>query len=116
MHIDITTKNIDLTDALRNHVASELQKIEKIAGSESRIYVEIGKTTQHHKNGDIYKAEGKLVDSGLEYFTNVITDDLYTAIGKLGDELFNQINKTTSRKRVLLRKGQAIIKKLLRLS
>ena len=116
MHIDIIAKNIDLTDALRNHVESELAKLDKVINPESRIYVEIGKTTHHHKQGDVYKAQGRIVSPGTEYFADIITNDLYTAIGDLGNELFRQVTQTTSRKRALLRKGQALIKKLLRLS
>ena len=116
MHIDIIAKNIDLTDALRNHVESELAKLEKIINPESRIYVEIGKTTNHHKQGDVYKAEGKIISPGTEIFANIITNDLYAAIGDLGNELFQQVTQTKSRKRALLRKGQAFIKKFLRLS
>jgi ribosomal subunit interface protein len=116
MHIDITTKNIDLTDALRNRVESELAKLEKITKADTRIYVEIGKINNHHKQGDIYKAEGKISSPGSDYFAEIVTDDLYTAIGDLGNELFSQINESKSRSRALIRKGQSIIKKLLRLS
>jgi ribosomal subunit interface protein len=116
MHIDITAKNIDLTDALRNRVESELAKLEKIVGTDTRIYVEIGKISNHHKQGDVYKAEGKISSPGADYFADIVTDDLYTAIGDLGNELFRQVTTSKSRGRALMRKGQSIIKKLLRLS
>jgi ribosomal subunit interface protein len=108
-------KNIELTEALRNRVESELEKLKKVTPNDARIYVEIGKTSNHHKHGDVYKAEGKVSLPGKEYFADIITDDLYAAIGDLGNELFSQITQSKSRTRSLVRKGQSIIKKLLRL-
>ena len=116
MKIDIIAKNIELTEALRNHVESELERLQKVMNPDARIYVEIGKTTNHHKHGDVYKAEGKISLPGSEYFADIITDDLYTAISGLGNELFNQVTQSRSKTRSLIRRGQSAIKKLLRLS
>jgi ribosomal subunit interface protein len=116
MHIDIIAKNIELTDALRNHVELELDKLKRVVSSDAHIYVEIGKTTNHHKHGDVYKAEGKISLPGSKYFADIITDDLYTAISDLGNELFNQVTQSKSKTRALIRRGQSVIKKLLRLS
>ena len=107
---------MDITDALRNRVIQEFARLEKILDPNVRIMVEIGKTTNHHKQGEIYKAEAKIVEPKAEYFANIITENLYVSIDTLADELFEQVTKSKSRHRVLMRKGQSIIKKLLRLS
>lgn len=114
MHIDISGSRIDLTDALRDHVHSEFAKLEKLLEPNARIAVEIGKTTEHHKQGDIFKAEAKIIEPKAEYFADVIAHDLYTAINMVADELFEQVTRSKSRHRDLLKKGSAIIKKLLR--
>ncbi len=114
MNIAISGSHIDLTDALQNHVDSEFAKIEKLIDPHARITVEIGKTTEHHKQGNIFKAEAKIVEPKAEYFATIISDDLYTAIGMLSDELSEQITRSKDRQRTLFKKGSAMIKKLLR--
>ena len=77
--------------------------------------VEIGKTTDHHKQGDIFKAEGRIIEPKAEYFANIVSEDLYTAINSLSDELFQQVTESKSRHRTLLKRGRGMIKRLLRL-
>lgn len=116
MHIDISGSHMDLTDALRDHVHNEFKKLEKVLDPSARIVVEIGKTSEHHKQGNVFKAEAKIIEPKAEYFSDVITTDLYTAINTLSDEIFQQVTHSKKRHRVLMKKGQAIIKKLLRLN
>ncbi len=94
MHIDISGLRIDLTDALHDHVNTEFKKFEKILDPSARIVVEIGKTTDHHKQGDIFKAEGRIIEPKAEYFANIVSEDLYTAINSLSDELFQQVTES----------------------
>ncbi len=115
MHIDISGLRIDLTEALQNHVDQEFKKLEKVLDPNARIIVEIGKTTEHHKQGDIYKAEARIIEPKAEYYVDIISEDLYTAINTLSDELFQQVTRSKSRHRELLKKGRSMIKKLLRL-
>ena len=115
MHIDISGLRIDLTDALHDHVNTEFKKFEKILDPSARIVVEIGKTTDHHKQGDIFKAEGRIIEPKAEYFANIVSEDLYTAINPLSDELFQQVTESKSRHRTLLKRGRGMIKRLLRL-
>jgi ribosomal subunit interface protein len=116
MHIDISGQNIELTESLHDRVHAEFSKLEKVLDEHSRITIEIGKTSNHHKQGDIYKAEGKIIEPKAEYFAEIITGDLYSSIDALSDELFEQVTQSKSRHRALLKKGQSVIKKLLRLS
>ena len=106
---------MDLTDALRDHVHGEFGKLEKVLDPSARIVVEIGKTSDHHKQGNVFKAEAKIIEPKAEYFADVTTTDLYTAINTLSDELFQKVNQSKKRHRVLLKKGQTIIKKLLKM-
>lgn len=115
MKISISGSHIDLTDALRNHVDHEFKKLEKLIEPNARIDVEIGKTTEHHKQGNIFKAEAKIVEAKAEYFAEFVTEDLYSAIGMLSDELSQQITRSKSKHRTLFKRGGAMIKSLLRL-
>lgn len=115
MHIDISGLRIDLTEALHNHVNAEFKKLEKVLDPNARIAIEIGKTTDHHKQGDIFKAEARIIQPKSEHFAEILSEDLYTAINSLSAELFGQITQSKDRHRTLLKRGSSIIKKLLRL-
>jgi ribosomal subunit interface protein len=116
MNISLLGTQIAITDALREKVYREFARLEKILDPAVKISVEIGKTTNHHNKGEIFKAEAKIVEPKAQYYADIITEDLYVSIDTLVDELFEQVTKSKSRHRTLLRRGQSIIKKLLRLS
>jgi len=116
MNIALLGTNMNITDALTQRVHEQFARLEKVLDPVARISVEIGKTTNHHKQGEIFKAEAKIIEPKAEYYADIVTEDLYTSIDALSDELFEQVTKSKSRHRVLMRRGQAMIKKLLRLS
>lgn len=114
MNIHISGSHIDVTPALRDHTEEQFAKLAKVIDPNTRINVEIGKTTEHHKQGNIFKADAKIVEPKAEYFATIIAEDLYIAVDSLADELFDQVTRSKSRHRALLRRGHAMIKKLLR--
>lgn len=116
MNIALLGTNIDITEALREKVYAEFEKLKKVLDPRVRISVEIGKTTNHHKGGQVYKAEAKIVEPKAEYFANFITENLYTSITTLADELFEKVTKSKAKHRSLSKRGGAKIKKLLKLS
>lgn len=115
MNIAITGSHIDLTDALKAHVDHEFEKLEKLLDSNTRIAVEIGKTTEHHKQGNIFRAEARIIEPKAEYFAEIVSDNLYTAVSLLSDELSQQVTSSKDKHRTLLKRGRSMIKKLLRL-
>lgn len=115
MNITITGSHIDLTDALKNHVDQEFNKLEKLLDSNTRVAVEIGKTTEHHKQGNIFRAEARIIEPKAEYFADIVSDNLYTAVSLLSDELSQQVIRSKDKHRTLLKRGRSMIKKLLRL-
>ena len=116
MNITLLGTNLDITESLREKVYAEFKRFEKILEPNTHIAVEIGKTTHHHKNGEVYKAEVKIVEPKAEYYADFVTENLYESIDTLADELFQKITSSKSKHRSLFRRGGAKIKKLLRLS
>jgi putative sigma-54 modulation protein len=114
MNLNISGAHIDVTDALRDHVDTQFAKLEKVTDPGARIHVDIGKVTEHRKQGNIFRAEAKVIEPKAEYFATIVAEDLYVAINSLSDELFDQITRSKSKHRALLKKGRAMIKKLLR--
>jgi hypothetical protein len=82
----------------------------------ARIAVEIGKTTDHHKQGDIFKAEARIIEPKAEYFAEYHFRRFvhcYQFIVSMN--YLSKITKSKDRHRTLLKRGSSMIKKLLRL-
>ena len=90
--INIQATNTELTEALRNYVT---EKIEGLARFTKRFdpcdaAIEIGKTSEHHKKGDIYFAEVTVAIPGDTVRAHVEKDDLYAAIDEAKDDVKRQ--------------------------
>ncbi len=115
MNINIKATNTELTDAIRGHVLSRLDRLEKFAkGMPITGHVEIGKTTNHHKQGDVYRAEFDLSLNGERYFAQAETQDIYSAIDSAKEELARKITHTKDRKQTLYKRGASSVKKMLK--
>jgi len=115
MNIDIKAKGIDLTTAIREYVELRLKPLERFITSDDHVYVEVGKTTNHHKHGLIYKAECNATVRGKKHFVSADNADLYGAIDDMKDELTRNLMGKRDRAMALFRRGSQRIKKLLRL-
>ena len=65
MNIRITTIKVDLTPSLKDYIEMRFAPFEKLiarfdpAGG-AEIWVEVSRTTQHHKHGDVFRVVGNL--------------------------------------------------------
>ena len=72
MKINIKATGIELTPAISNYVHKKLAMIEKhIEGKNKDVVaqVKVAKVTEHHKLGDIFRAEVHIVGGGLDIYT-----------------------------------------------
>lgn len=114
IHIQIKATNIELTDSLNEYVQKRIASLEKFSKGNSNAYVEVGKTTNHHKSGDIFKAEMNLTIDGKKYRAASETTDLYTAIDEAKDGLFETITSEKDRNQTLWKRGARSVKKMLK--
>jgi len=95
MRIDILSSKLELTSALSDYIEKKLQKLEKFLKrfpQESvTIKAELGKTTDHHEKGSIFRAEGRVTVPHTTFYADAVQEDLYAAIDKVADELKRQI-------------------------
>ena len=85
---------MDLTDAIRSHVESRVDSLEKLTeGFEpaAELRVEVGKTTRHHQKGKYYAAEMNLSVPGELLRAREEAENLYEAVDKVKDQLRRQI-------------------------
>lgn len=94
MRTTLKYTGIESTDAI---TAAVDQKLEKIAqrvekyGDAAMVEVEVGRTTNHHHKGEVYRAEMRMQLPGADMYAEAAHEDLYTAIGEATDGLMRQI-------------------------
>ncbi len=115
-HINIKATNIELTQALREYVEKRFESVSKFIkqGSNATVYVEIGKSTNHHKQGDYFIAEINLAMDGETYRISREQSDLYAAIDEAKDELIQEITTFRDKKQTLWKRGARSVKKMLK--
>lgn len=106
---------MELTGAITDYVNAKLETLEKfIKTGDMSGYVEIGKTTNHHKQGEVYKAEMDLKINGERFFTQASGSDLYASVDDAKEDIFRQITDTKDRKKTLYKRGAISVKKMLK--
>lgn len=115
MNTNIKATNMELTSAINNYVVKRLSSLEKfVKEGEMSAYIEVGKTTNHHKQGDVFKAEFNVEISGVKFYTISEKEDLYKAVDDAKEEIVRQIISRKDRKQTLYKRGALSVKKMLK--
>ena len=117
MNIKLHSKNFDLTPAIEDYVTKKILSLEKFLDVKEGVLceVEVGKTTEHHKSGDIYKAEVNITEPGSNQVFVVAEEiDLYTAIDMVRDEAERTIVSRKNKRNTLFKRGGAAVKNFLK--
>ncbi|MCK5412883.1 MAG: ribosome-associated translation inhibitor RaiA [Candidatus Pacebacteria bacterium] len=122
MNVIIKGTNLELHEDLKAYVNEKIGGLKKFIENENidksaiMARVELAKTTQHHQQGDIYKAEVNLQMTKKMLRVVVESDDIYKAIDEVKDKLKVAITDYKDEKNTKIRKGARIIKKLKNIS
>jgi len=87
MHLDVTGHHVELTDSLREYVASKLEKIERHFDQVTDVHciLTVEKLRQ--------KAEATVSVNGAKIYADATEEDMYAAIDALVDKLDRQVKK-----------------------
>ncbi|MDO8565130.1 MAG: ribosome-associated translation inhibitor RaiA [bacterium] len=112
MKINIKGTGMELTPAITNYVEKKVSAIEKYidASPDTVAQVEVGKSTQHHKSGEIFRAEVHITGGGLDLYAVSEQADLYAAIDLVKDEIIKGALHTKGRRQALTRRGAQMVK------
>lgn len=119
MRIILKGTNVELTQELRDYVDEKiggLDKFLKNVDGTLEARVELAKTTRHHQQGNIYRAEVNLDFSGKVLRVEEEREDLFSAIDGVEDELKRRIVSYKDKRNTEMRRGARIIKKIRHLS
>jgi ribosomal subunit interface protein len=116
MKINTKFTGIEMTQAISDYLAKRLGALEKFINGDETVMVdvELGKTTNHHKSGDIFRAEINLHGKGRSFRAVSSKPDLYAAIDEAKDEMARELSANKDKQISLVRRGGAAIKNLLR--
>ncbi len=87
MQVNVSGHHVEVTDSLRNYVATKLEKLERHFDRITNISVILSVEKQRQK------AESTVHISGGEIYADAEHDDLYAAIDMMADKLDRQLIK-----------------------
>lgn len=90
---NIVATNMELTDAIRAYVEEKLLGLAKFCEGYSPCdcAVEVGRTSQHHQKGEVWRAEAHLTIPGASIHAEHVAEELYAAIDAVKDEVKRQL-------------------------
>ena len=118
MATNIKATNMEMTEAIKSYLNKKLEKLNKFTRGKDddavQIDVEVGKSTMHHRAGDIFKAEINILMNGEKFRSVAETADLYGSIDEAEEEIMNALRKSKTKKTNLFRRGGQRIKDMIR--
>ena len=108
MKIDIKGTLLELTPAIKEYVQKKLAPLSRLmktfeAEGETTAFIEIARTTKHHKRGEVYYAEATLLFAGKSLRVERYHRDIRAAIDLMRDTLKAEIlrqKEKVERKRI----------------
>lgn len=103
--------NIKLTDAAKGYLDKKLSGLEKYLAhvdTPHKLFIELAKTTEHHKNGKVFYAEADIVIPGGHLRATAESYDITDAIDILKEELQRQLKSLKDKRFAKDRKGRKV--------
>lgn len=112
---NIKATNMELTSAINDHINDRLTTINKFLNDDKAIVqVEVGRTTNHHNKGDIFKAEFNIKSGENNFYAESLKHDLYLAINDAKDQIISKLKSKKGRSSTLFNRGARSVKKMLK--
>jgi len=99
MNINVQTKNIEMTDAIKQYAEDKANVLTKYFDNIVSVDVIVGMDNQHHQKGKIYFAEFNVAVPGKNINLKKEAEDLYKAIDKVKDHLKVEFEKMKGKMR-----------------
>jgi ribosomal subunit interface protein len=110
---NVKATNIELTQEISDYLDKRLESVEKLIdpNDTSAIFdVEVGKTTNHHQTGNIFRAEINLHISGKQFRATSQAETILNAIDKTEKDIVKELRRAKGKKQRLLKRGGSAIK------
>jgi len=111
---------MSVTEAVHDYVIKRITNLGKLLSSiedkngEVAVYFDVAKTTNHHKSGEIFRADCSVMIDGKKFYADSEKDDLYEAIDEVKENLFREIRHSKNKKEALFLRGANKVKNILK--
>ena len=109
--------NIELTPAIDSVVDKVITALDKyVDGNDTSALadIEVGRTTYHHKSGEIFRAEINFHSRLGDFRVEAEKEDLYTALYAVKDELVETLRSKRSKRIDFVRRSGLAVKNMLK--
>lgn len=100
MNLIIKTKNLELTDRLQKVIYDKIGRVKKFLKNFKRgqdmvfdTFIDVERETKHHKKGDVFFTEVKIVLLGKNIVAKAHGENLIKTISDVKNELESEIKK-----------------------
>lgn len=117
MHHNIKTTDFDMTPEVSKYLDDKLATLEKYVNRDDesiKCEVEIGKTTEHHQSGKIFRAEINISIGKKMFRAESEEETIFAAIDEVKDDMTKRLKRYKGRRTTLFRRGGERIKDILR--
>jgi ribosomal subunit interface protein len=118
MKHNIKTLDMVLTPAITSYLEKRIAHLDKFVNDgiaeTVMCYVELGKTTKHHKKGDFFKTELTIHVGGKSFRAEAEESDLYASIDVAADEMMEELKSFKDKKVSLIRRGGSKLKSFIK--
>ncbi len=117
MKINIKATGIELTQAISDYVYKKISSIEKYldeSNTDIIAQVEVGRSSRHHKTGNIFRAEVHITGMGLDLYAVSELEDLYAAIDVVKDEIVRNVVQSKGKRQTLAKRGAGMMKNIMK--
>lgn len=116
METQIKGTGLAVTSDIRSYLDKKVSAFEKMLAGDTaaRIDVEIGKTTEHHQTGDVFRAEFNLRTSAGSFRAIAEEASVFAAIDTAEEKLLQEVRHRKHRRQSVMRRTGARIKEAMR--
>jgi ribosomal subunit interface protein len=115
MRYTLYLKGLDKSSAIESYLDKRIKHLGKVVKNDSAYAtVELAKTSNHHKSGDLFRAEVKVHSSGKEFYASAEREDLYTAIDEVKDQITSELTKYKNKSETVFLRGARAVKGIIK--
>ena len=117
MRINEKGVNMQITAEIKDYLYKKLEHVEKFLNPADQSIlcdVELGKISNHHNKGDVFRTEINLHIAGKNLRAESEMDDLFASIDIAKDEIVREIQTNKDRKVSMMKRGGARIKNMIK--
>ena len=109
---EVSSKAIDLAERKIRHLKKYLGKTQDELGVQ--VYIELGKTTEAHQNGPIWRAQINMDAPGEQFHAYAVAERIEVAITTAVAEIEQELRKRKAQRKNMIRRGGTALKSMMR--